>query len=158
MFREVSRKNKQLQYEDCIDLLRCEKRGVLAVNGDDGYPYAMPMNHYYNPDDGCIYFHCGKTGHRLDAIRKSDKVSFCVYEKGSIEDGDWAYTVRSVVVFGRISETDDANIVSEICEAMCNKFTQDNEYIQNEIKNYAKATLILKLIPEHIQGKRIKES
>ena len=59
MCRDISRKNKQLPKEECIELLTIEKRGVLSVNGDDGYPYAMPMNHYYNSEDGCIYFHCG---------------------------------------------------------------------------------------------------
>jgi len=61
MFRELTRKNKQIPHEECVTLLTRETRGVLAVNGGDGYPYAMPMNHFYNPDDGCIYFHCGKT-------------------------------------------------------------------------------------------------
>ena len=158
MFRDISRKNKQLPKEECIELLTTEKRGVLSVNGDDGYPYAMPMNHYYNSEDGCIYFHCGKSGHRLDAIRRSDKVSFCVLESGTVEEGDWVYNVRSVVVFGRIEVIDDLESVISISEALSRKFTQDDEYIQNEIRNHARATLILKLVPENIQGKRVKES
>ena len=82
MFRELSRKNKKISDNECFELLSNEKRGVLSVNGDNGYPYSMPMNFYYNNDDGCIYFHCGKSGHRLDSLKKSDKVCFCVYEKG----------------------------------------------------------------------------
>ena len=78
MFRELLRKNQQISQEECIALLTNEKRGFLAVNGDDGFPYTTPMNHYYNHDDGCIYFHCGKSGHRMDAIKYSDKVSFTV--------------------------------------------------------------------------------
>ena len=158
MFRDISKKNKKLPKEECIELLTIEKRGVLSVNGDDGYPYAMPMNHYYNSEDGCIYFHCGKSGHRLDAIRRSDKVSFCVLEPGTVEEGDWAYNVRSVVVFGRIEVIDDLESVISISGALSRKFTQDDEYIQNEIRNHARATLILKLVPKNIQGKRVKES
>jgi len=82
MFRELARKNKEISREECIALLKNEKRGVLSVQGDEGYPYGMPMNHYYCEEDGKIYFHCGKSGHRLDSIRKNGKVSFCVYDEG----------------------------------------------------------------------------
>ena len=142
----------------CIELLTKETRGILSVNGDDGYPYGMPMNHFYNSEDGCIYFHCGKNGHRLDALKNSDKVSFCVCEQGFKEAEDWAYTVRSVIVFGRMQIVDDLTEVSRIARLLSYKFTQDEDYIQNEIRQYAKATLLLKLIPEHICGKKVKES
>lgn len=158
MFRELARKNKQISDEECLELLTKETRGILSVNGDDGYPYGMPMNHFYNAEDGCIYFHCGRNGHRVDALSKSDKVSFCVCEQGCREDGDWAYNVRSVIVFGRMQIVDDLTEVTRIARLLSYKFTQDEKYIQNEIKQYAKATLLLKLIPEHICGKRVKES
>ena len=99
MFREMIRKNKQLSREECVKLLKTEKRGVLSVIGDGGYPYGMPMNHYYNDSDGNIYFHCGKIGHRLDSIKGDDKVSFCVCDKGYANDGEWALNVKSVIVF-----------------------------------------------------------
>ncbi len=64
MFRELTRINKKLSMEECVHILTTEKRGVLSVIGDDGYPYGMPMNHLYNEEDGKIYFHCGNMGHR----------------------------------------------------------------------------------------------
>ena len=158
MFRELSRKNKMISVEECAELLTVEKRGTLAVNGDGGYPYAMPMNHYYNECDGCIYFHCGKAGHRLDSLLRSDKASFCVCEQGTREAGDWAFTVRSVVVFGRIEIIDDPAEIREITAALSRKFTDDEQYINTEIENYLRATLLLKLTPEHIRGKRVKEN
>ena len=158
MFREIGNKNKQISDAECVDILCNETRGVLSVNGDDGYPYAMPMNHFYNSEDGCIYFHCGKSGYRVEALRKSDKVSFCVTEQGNKFNNDWAYTVRSVVVFGRIEIIDDITLISDITRKLSYKFTSDETYIQNEIDRYAKATLILKLIPEQITGKKVKES
>ena len=158
MFRKLSRGNEQITREECEEMLINETRGVLSVNGDDGYPYGMPMNHYYNIKDGCIYFHCGKAGYRLDALRQSDKVSFCVCEQGYKEEGDWAYNVRSVIVFGRIEIIDDIEKVTRISRELSYKFTQDDEYIEKEIEQFAKATLLLKLIPQHICGKRIKES
>ncbi|MBE6550458.1 MAG: pyridoxamine 5'-phosphate oxidase family protein [Ruminococcaceae bacterium] len=158
MFREMIRKNKQLSREECVKLLKTEKRGVLSVIGDGGYPYGMPMNHYYNDSDGNIYFHCGKIGHRLDSLKENDKVSFCVYDKGYANDGEWALNVKSVIVFGRVEIIDDINVITDIATDLSLKFTSDMEYIQNEIEQYAKKTLILKLIPENICGKLVKES
>ena len=158
MFRELIGKNKQISNEECIELLTKQTRGVLAVNGDEGYPYAMPMNHFYNAEDGCIYFHCGRRGHRVDSLKKSDKVSFCVCEQGFRDKGEWAYNVRSVIVFGKVEIIDDIDEVIHISRQLSYKFTQDEDYIQNEIEHYAKATLLLKLVPEHICGKLVKES
>lgn len=158
MFRELQRKNKQISMEECIELLKKETRGVLSVLGDDDYPYGMPMNHLYNEEDGKIYFHCGKSGHRLDALRKCNKVSFCTYDSGYREDGDWALHVKSVVVFGIIGIIDDMDTIADITRKLSYKFTQDEEYIRTEIEKYAKATLLLQLTPEHICGKQITES
>lgn len=76
MFRELIRQNKKLSMEECIYVLKTEKRGVLSVNGDNDYPYGMPMNHWYNEEDGKIYFHCGNVGHRLDALKKTVEFLF----------------------------------------------------------------------------------
>lgn len=158
MFRELVRKQKQISKEECIELLSKETRGVLAVNGDDGYPYAMPMNHFYDFENDCLYFHCGKVGHRLDAITRSDKVSFCVCEQGYRKDGEWAYNVRSVIVFGRIEIIDDIREITRVTTALSYKFTNDDNYIRDEIKAYAGSTLLLKLTTEHICGKFVKEA
>ncbi len=107
--------------------------------------------------DACN-FHCSRKGHRLDALNRSDKVSFCVCERGIREDGDWALHVRSVIIFGRIEIIDDVNEVARITTKLSHKFTEDEAYIQKEIAQYAHATLLLKLIPEHICGKLVKES
>ncbi|MBQ8027431.1 MAG: pyridoxamine 5'-phosphate oxidase family protein, partial [Clostridia bacterium] len=80
MFRELLRKNKQISMQECTKLLNKETRGVLSVIGDEGYPYGTPMNHFYCEEDGCIYFHCGRKGHRLDALKENSKASFCVYD------------------------------------------------------------------------------
>lgn len=158
MFRELSRKNKRISDEECIELLTKETRGVLAVNGDNGYPYAMPMNHFYNAEDGCVYFHCGKKGHRLDALMRSDKACFCVCEQGYREDGDWALNARSVILFGKMEILDDVAEVVRITTKLCYKFTTDKEYIQNEIRQFSNETLLLKLVPEHICGKTVREA
>ncbi len=158
MFRELLKKNKQITKQECIEVLKNETRGVLSVLGDDDYPYGMPMNHWYNEEDGKIYFHCGKMGHRLDALKKHDKVSFCVYDQGYRNEGEWALNVKSVIVFGRMEVIDDMEKIIDITTKLSHKFTQDEEYIKKEIELYGHETLLLQLTPEHICGKLVTES
>jgi len=158
MFRELIRKNRQIGENECIEVLQKETRGVLSVLGDDDYPYGTPMNHFYNSEDGCIYFHCGRVGHRLDALKNHDKVSFCVFEKGTCEEGEWALKVRSVIVFGRMEILDDRELMVDITTKLSHKFTQDEAYIREEIENHGHKTLLLRLKPEHIRGKLVTES
>lgn len=159
MFRELTRGHRALTEADCIRLLTTERRGVLSVNGDDGYPYGMPMNHWYNAGDGCIYFHCGKQrSHRLDALTRSSKVSFCVMDRGEAHDGGWALTVRSVIVFGQVEIVDNPAAAADVCRQLCYQFTRDEDYIQREIQAFAHETLLLKLTPAHISGKWVVES
>ena len=158
MFRELTRKKKELPAEECIRILKEETRGVLSVLGDEDYPYGTPMNHWYNEADGKIYFHCGKACHRLDALKRHDKVSFCVWDKGSRSEGQWAWNVKSVIVFGRMEIIDDMEQIIDIMVKLSRKFTQDEAYIQKEIEVYGHETLLLQLSPEHICGKLVTES
>ncbi len=158
MFREMRRSKQKLFEDECYAILSQEKRGVLSVLGDDDYPYGMPINHYYNKDDGKIYFHGGKFGHKIDAMKKHNKVSFCVYDQGFTKEGDWALNIRSVIVFGKIEFIEDFDRTIEICRQLSYKFTDDDNYIDEEIRKFAKATLVFALVPEHISGKIVKES
>lgn len=158
MFREIIRTDKELSMEECIQVLKTEKRGVLSVIGDDDYPYGMPMNHWYNEEDGKIYFHCGKVGHRLDALQKDNKVSFCTYDGGYSNPGEWALNIKSVIVFGRIKIVDEPDRIIDITTKLSYKFTQDAAYIKAEIEKHAHRTLLLELTPEHICGKLVEES
>lgn len=90
MFRKMRRFKQELSKEECMEILKNEPRGVLSVLGDDGYPYGMPVTHWYNEKNGKIYFHGAKSGHKIDAIKNCDKVSFCVYDKGYRKENDWA--------------------------------------------------------------------
>lgn len=157
MFRELFRINQKLDDAECIAILKAEPRGILSVNGDDGYPYGMPMNHWYNDADGKIYFHSGKTGHKIDAMLRDSKASFCVLDQGTKKDGDWALTFRSVIVFGRIEPVEDYDRIIAISRQLSYKFTQDEAYIAEEIRRVGKRTFCFALVPEHICGKRVNE-
>ena len=158
MFRPMLRKKQQLPEQECVEILKTELRGVLSVLGDDGYPYGMPIHHYYNEEDGKLYFHGGMQGHKIDAIRKHDKASFCVFDSGYREEGDWALHIRSVIVFGKIEFVTDRDSVYELTRRLCRKFTQDGEYIDREIEKSGARTLMFALVPEHISGKLVEES
>lgn len=158
MFRPMRRWKQQLSDEECIAILKNEPRGILSVLGDDGYPYGIPMNHWYCETDGKLYFHGAKTGHKIDAISKCDKVSYCVHDEGYREDGQWPLHIKSVVVFGKIQPvTDDAKVL-EICTHLCQKFTDDKAYLEHELKHSLPKVLCLALTPEHMTGKLVKES
>ena len=158
MFREMLRSKQQLPREECVRILKEELRGVLSVLGDDGYPYGMPVNHYYCEEDGKIYFHGGKKGHKTDALKRCDKASFCVYDKGFRRDGDWALNIRSVIVFGRVEFVEDQETVYRLSAQLSRKFTDDEDYISGEIARSGPGTLMFALVPEHISGKTVNES
>ncbi len=158
MFREMIRKKQQLSHEECVQILKSEPRGVLSVLGDDDYPYALPINYWYCEEDGNIYFHCGKVGHKLDAIRRHDKASFCVYDQGFRKEGEWALNIRSVIAFGRMEIIGELDRVIDICRRLSAKYTSDTEYIESEIQASARATLCLKMQVEHMSGKIVNES
>ena len=156
MFRELTRRKQALSIEECEQILSQEVRGVLAVNGDDGYPYALPINFYFDSASGRIYFHSGRVGHKLDAIAKSDKVSFCVYDKGYTKDGHWSLNIRSVIVFGRIHTVESWS--DELMVNFSKKFTEDIDYIHNEIESFRNNTAVLCLEIEHMTGKLVNEA
>ena len=158
MFREILRSKQALPQAECIDILKSQLRGVLSVLGDDGYPYGMPINHYYCEKDGKLYFHGGKKGHKIDAMRRCDKASFCVYDEGFRRDGEWALNIKSVIVFGRIEFVEDRETVYRISEELSRKFTDDDEYIRREIERSGPGTLMFALVPEHISGKIVNEA
>ena len=157
MFREIVRKKQALSEEECLEILKSAKRGVLSVNGDDGYPYGMPLNHYYDPKDGKLYFHGGRIGHKIEAMKRDDRASFCVLDEGTLDPEGWFFHFRSVIVFGRIEFIEDEEKVIEKVRELSYKFTQDDGYIDGEIAKDLKGTLMFALVPEHITGKHVRE-
>ena len=158
MFRPMLRQKQQLSETECLELLKTELRGVLSVLGDEDYPYGIPLNHYYCEEDGKLYFHSGKQGHKLDALRRHPKASFCVYDRGFRREGEWALNIRSVIVFGRIEFIEDRDTIYRIAADLSCKFTGDEDYIAREILRSGPGTAMFALIPEHITGKLVNEA
>lgn len=158
MFRSLRRIKQQLSQEDCISVLKNEVRGVLSVLGDNDYPYGVPVNFYYSHTDNKIFFHGSREGHKIDAIKKHDKVSFCVYDKGTQIEGKHGLDYKSVIVFGRIKILEDREKTINIVRKLAEQFDFDKKYIDDEINKFAKFVTVLELTPEHICGKRVNES
>lgn len=157
MFRPLKRYKQALTEDRCKDILTTTLRGTLSMIGDDGYPYGLTLNHYFD-QDGCLYFHSGRVGHKIDAILKNDKVCYTVITDGVKEDNSWALTFESVVVFGSIEIIEDSQQTEKIARLLSKKFTLDNDYVDNEIEKFLSATILLKLTPQHISGKRVNEN
>ena len=157
MFREMRRFKQALSAEECIAVLQEQKRGVLSVVGDGGYPYGFPIDYYYDEKENALYFHCAKEGHKNDAIAKCDKASFCVVNDGEKLDGEWFLRFKSVVVFGRASFVTEEEKKKEICSALAKKFGQNKEYAEREWEKFNTRVACLVLHIEHMTGKRIKE-
>lgn len=158
MFRDMLRFKQKITEEECIGILKGEPRGVLSVLGDDGYPYGVPINQYYCEEDGKLYFHSGKKGHKIDAMMRHDKASFCVMDSGFRREGEWALNIRSVIVFGRLEIVEDREKVYEIARRLSHKFTDDEAYIEREIRQSGPGTLMFALVPEHMTGKLVNEA
>ena len=113
IFREMRRKKQELSRQEIADILHKGTSGVLALLGDNDYPYAVPISYVY--DDGKIYFHSAKSGHKIDAIQRTEKASFCVIDKDLVVPEEYTTYFRSVIAFGSRKESSDRKIGNQIC-------------------------------------------
>lgn len=157
MFRPNRRKNKEISLDDAKKLLISERRGVLAVNGDDGYPYVIPVNYYYDQEKEKIFFHGARVGHKVDSLKKSDKVCFTVYGNETVKDLSWAPYMQSVVIFGRCHLVDESPESNTWLRNLARKYYPDEESIEEEMVKSGMAVQMYEIEIEHISGKEIQE-
>ncbi|PKM63567.1 MAG: 5-nitroimidazole antibiotic resistance protein [Firmicutes bacterium HGW-Firmicutes-20] len=123
MFREMRRFKNQLSEEEVDSILKKHSSGVLAVHGENGYPYTIPIS--YTFDDDQLYFHSANEGHKIDAIRMDDKVSFCVIDQDDVIQETFTTNYRSVVVFGRATIVTDSQQRQLALESLVKKYSPD---------------------------------
>ena len=157
MFREMRRKKQLLSNKENIELLEKGTSGVLALLGDNEYPYAVPISYVY--DNSKIYFHGSKMGHKIDAIRKCSKASFCVIAQDEISPEKYTTYFKSVIAFGKIRILEDENEIREAIEKLSIKYhpTDSIENRNQEIAREWKALCMMELSVEHMTGKEAKE-
>lgn len=157
MFREMRRNKQQLSPERVEEILARNTAGTLAVLGDEGYPYAVPLSYVYHK--GRIYFHCARSGHKLDAIRACDKVSFCIIDQDKVVPAEFTTYFRSVIVFGRAREVTDPEELMDAMKALSAKYSpkESEDAFRIEMKVSKAALCVLALDIEHKSGKEAKE-
>ena len=156
MFRNMRRGKQELSKKECKKILRNEPRGVLALLGDYDYTYAVPMSHVYV--NGKIYFHGAMKGHKNDSIKKHDKISYCVMDKGVLNDDGWSYTFKSVIVFGKIKILEDKNEKIKKLTLLGDKFFPTHQQTVNEINKLLHRTEVFEIEIDHISGKIVEEN
>lgn len=157
MFRPMRRANRAIPDEAAKQLLLNSRRGVLAVNGDDGYPFAIPVNYFYAMEQGKIYFHGAKSGQKVDALKKCDKVCFTVYGNEHFEPDDWAPYVQSTVVFGRCHLIEDAAATETWVRELAMKYYPGKDEVEAEIAKALKGVQLYEITIEHLTGKQVQE-
>lgn len=156
MFREMRRKNQQLSLAESEAILNGCTSGVLAVSGDGGYPYAVPLSYVYC--DNKLYFHCAKSGHKLDAMEKCSKASFCVIAKDDILPEKYTTLYKSVIVFGKIRILRTAEEMEEPIKILTRKYVENDEVgIQKEFEQFKNNMYMFCLDAQHISGKQCRE-
>lgn len=157
MFRPMRRTKRAISDEDAKRLLEQGRRAVLAVNGDDGYPFAFPINYRFDAGANKIFFHGAKAGQKVDALRRSDKVCLTVMGNEHYEQGKWAPYVQSTVVFGRCHLVDDAAATEAEVRRLALKYYPSAEEAEEELNKYLAAVQLYEIEIEHLTGKQIQE-
>lgn len=156
MFRDMRRFKQELTNEECIKILDKGSSGVLAVLGDNDYPYAVPLS--YACDGSKIYFHCAKEGHKIDAIRKCSKASFCVIGQDNVVPDKYTTYFRSVIAFGKAHIIDNTDEKRRAIEILAAKYTPDDEEGRlKEIDSSFDRLCMIELDIEHLSGKEAIE-
>ena len=155
-FRSMRRKRQQLSEEKSIGILQKSTAGTLALLGDNGYPYAVPISYVYA--DGKLYFHSALSGHKIDAIRNCDKASFCVIDKDDVQPEKYTTYFCSVIAFGRIHIIEDHKEKLETARMLGDRYNPNQEEaLQKELEKGLSRMVMIQFDIEHLTGKQAIE-
>lgn len=156
VFRPMRRKRQELSKEVCEEMLRQGTSGVLALLGENDYPYAVPLSYVYC--DGHLYFHSALRGHKVDAIRQCDKASFCVINQDCVKPKEFTTYFRSVIAFGRISIVEDETYKMQTLRLLAERYNpNDEEGFWHEVQKDFNHVLMMDLRIEKLSGKEAIE-
>lgn len=157
MFREMRRCKQALSEAESIEILKRGTSGVLAVAGDEGYPYAVPLSYVYW--DHKIYFHTAKAGHKIDAIRNCDKVSFCVIDQDQVVPEKFTTCFRSAIAFGRARIIEEDGEKRQTLMKLARRYCPDEteEALNQEMDSSLNNMFMVEITIEHLSGKEAIE-
>lgn len=154
MFRDMRRRKQALGEAEARSILEQGSFGVLAVSGDGGWPYSVPLSYAY--EEGRLYFHCAASGHKLDAVRREPRASFCVVASDEVVPKRFTTLYRSAIAFGRVREVENEEAKRSAARLIARKYAPDAsaESIERAIDSEMGALCILELRIEHLSGKQ----
>lgn len=157
MFREMRRKKQALSEKDCAAVLNRGTSGVLALLGEEGYPYAVPLSYLYDGEK--LYFHSAKSGHKLDAVRSNPKASFCVIDQDQIIPEEYTTYFRSVIAFGTVRIVEEEEEKRSAIEKLALKYAPEDtaENRRNAIDREWAPLCMLEMTVDHLSGKEAIE-
>lgn len=157
MFRPMRRSRQELTRQESDELLYKCTSGVLALTGDGGWPYAVPMSYVYDGEN--IYFHCAVSGHKLDAIKKEPRACFCVVAQDEVVPERYTTHYKSAVVFGRVRVLDSEREKRAAIEKLALRYSpgESEQSLNEEISRSWNRLCMLELCPEHVSGKQAVE-
>ncbi|MDO4482108.1 MAG: pyridoxamine 5'-phosphate oxidase family protein [Bacillota bacterium] len=157
MFRSIRKKKNEISTDEVKELLRCSRRGILAVNGEDGYPYAIPINYLYDEDTNKIIFHGAKAGYKVDCLKACNKVCFTVCGNERIQEESWAPFLKSAVVFGRCRLVENQEDTIKMVKKFAMKYYPDEKMADEEVASSGRAVQMFEIEIEHLSGKEVQE-
>lgn len=157
MFREMRRIKQELPLEEAKSLLMKNKRGVLSLNGEDGYPYSIPINFLYDEEENKIYFHGAKSGYKFDCIEKNNKACFVTYGDQELSENGWSYYLKSLVAFGEIEIIENRDLAAEKLIKLASRYYPSMSEINGVMERSFKNALVYSLNIQHMTCKRVHE-
>ncbi|GHV42251.1 5-nitroimidazole antibiotic resistance protein [Bacteroidia bacterium] len=156
MFREVRRQNRILEDKNRISALLNESEyGFLSLGtGENGYPYGIPLSYAYDERANSLYFHCAPEGHKLDAIAKNDKVSFCIIGITKPIAEQFTTLYESVIIFGTANTQLNDDEKRKALRLLVKKYSPGYEEIGEKYMDKSwDRTAVFKIKIEHITAK-----
>ena len=157
MFRQMRRIKQELPLEEAKKLLKKNKRGVLSFNGDNSYPYSIPINYLYDTEENKLYFHGSKVGYKVDCIKNNKKSCFVTYGDEELSDNGWSFFLKSVIIFGKIEIIEDRELAAEKLKELASRYYPSLQEVDDAIETSFKNVLVYSMDIEHITCKKVHE-
>ena len=157
MFRQMRRIKQELPLEEAKKLLMKNKRGVLSFNGEDGYPYSIPINYLYDAEENKLYFHGAKTGYKLDCIKNNNKSCFVTYGDEELSDNGWSFFLKSLIIFGKIEIIEDRELAAEKLSKLASRYYPSLQEVDDAMERRFDNVLVYSLNIEHMTCKKVHE-
>ena len=157
MFRQMRRIKQELPLEEAKKLLMKNKRGVLSFNGEDGYPYSIPINYLYDAEENKLYFHGSKVGYKVDCIKNNKKSCFVTYGDEELSDNGWSFFLKSVIIFGKIEIIEDRELAAEKLSKLASRYYPSLQEVDDAMERSFDNVLVYSLNIEHMTCKKVHE-